>query len=155
MLSQTLLDNPELMAGLRELMSIPNIAGLVVWIVLFVWQTKGVKKGKLYNRGLKKIEAATKAGRVVQAQYVTGWSTNDNRRYHRTYTYEVDGIQYKKTFSTNHIRMERELTLYYTRSPKGAKTYSQMRGVLPDVMPLLSSLLLGAAVLLVLQHLGF
>ncbi len=149
-------DNEELMQSLKALFTIPHVSGLVIWIVLFVWQTKLVKQGKLCNRGLKRIEAAQKAGRVVEAHFESFWFSKGtgNTRYHRTYVYEVDGIKYKKIHTTGNVRHKEVITLYYNRSPKRAKTYAEMRGVLPDVWPLLSSLVAGGLAMLLLQKLG-
>lgn len=130
---------------------------LVIWVAIFVWQAQLVDKGKIFNGGLRRIEAAIKEGRVIEAHFAS-YKISTRRppeggglrnTYYFTYEYEVNGIQYKKTISADNSQHSDIITLYYDRSAKRAKTYGEMRGFLQDFWPFVCATVVSGAVLYV------
>lgn len=121
-MKHTMSDFLQLLQGLKELLTIPAICGLVVFVVSEIIIIKLQVRHKPRN---KKVEKAIHRGNIVKAKRLSMWDegiTAGERitsHYHATYSYEVDGASYEYRYLSR-TYPPLEITLYYINNPRHA-----------------------------------
>ncbi len=97
------------------------MCGVIAAIIVFIIEIKLMKKKTKKN---KKVEKAKSLGHIVKGKRIKYWADDPhsvNSWYHATYTYEVDGKEYKYKYM-NKVVPPFDVTLYYINSPR--KTFT-------------------------------
>lgn len=107
------------------------LIGTFVGFVFFIVEMRLYIKGRIFNKGKKKLERAKAAGHVVIGTLVSYKSHSNGgnaRTYSGRYAYEVDGVTYYKYLQTGSRLPHDKCTLYYEKDPRKAKTANEMTG---------------------------
>ena len=104
-----------------EVFDVKVFCGIVVAIVVFIFEIRFTRNLKLRNR---RVEKAVQLGHIVKAKRLKAWDDDvtgysADAWYHGTYSYEVDGKTYSYRYMSK-VSPPLELTLYYIRNPRKA-----------------------------------
>ena len=110
------------------------MCGIIAAIIVFIFEIKIMKKKTKKN---KKIEKAKRLGHIVKGKRIKQWDDSTAGSvdfwYYATYTYEVDGKEYKYKFM-NKIAPPFEVTLYYINSPRKVFTEYEYKVFSLDIL---------------------